>query len=133
MKLKEARAAYYEHSGTASVVSRQAAFAGIAMIWIFKNESSGIVSLPDTLLYPVLFLLLSLSLDFLQYVYSSAAWGIFHRIMEKKHGVEYAGEVFSPKQINWPSNIFFWGKLVFLLLGYVLLINHSMRVVGFMH
>ncbi len=131
MKLEEARNAYYGHSGSASSVARQASFAGIAIIWIFKQENTGAFSLPESLLYPTFFLLLSLSFDLLQYIYSSAAWGIFHRSMEKKHGVEYVGEVYAPKEINWPTIVFFWGKLAFLSLGYFLLLSHSAATVGF--
>lgn len=131
VKLEEARDAYYTHSGTASSVCRQASFAGIAIIWIFKNENAGVFTLPETLLCPTLFLLLSLLSDLLQYMYSSAASGVFHRNMEKKHGVDYTGDVFMPKQLNWPTNLFFWGKLVFLVFGYVLLINHSATSVAF--
>ncbi|MEJ1366288.1 MAG: hypothetical protein RPU42_14530 [Candidatus Sedimenticola sp. (ex Thyasira tokunagai)] len=131
MKLKEVRDAYYGYSGSASTVSRQASFAGIAIVWIFKSENSVAYSLPETLLYPTLFLVLSLTLDLLQYIYSSAAWGIYHRIMEKTHGVEYAGEVYAPEQINWPTNAFFWGKLVCLLVGYIQLIAHAGESIGF--
>lgn len=131
MKLESALTAYYEHSGSASAVSRQASFAGIAIIWIFKNDNFGSLSLPEPLLYPTFFLLLSLAFDLFQYIYSSAAWGIFHRLMEKRYGVDYKGEVYAPSKINWPANIFFWGKLAFLIIGYFLLIKHAAISIGF--
>ena len=38
MKLSDYRETYYEFSGKASDVTRQLAFAGIAIVWIFKIE-----------------------------------------------------------------------------------------------
>ncbi|MFW2439104.1 MAG: hypothetical protein ACN4GR_07005 [Arenicellales bacterium] len=131
MKLSDARDAYYVYSGNASTISRQASFAGIAIIWIFKNEVSGVFSLPDALLLPTLLLLLSLLFDLMQYSYASAAWGLYHRFKEKELGVNYTGEFSASEKINWPSLVFFWGKLIFLLIGYVLLVKHAVKLVGF--
>ncbi|MCG7983492.1 MAG: hypothetical protein JAY90_12195 [Candidatus Thiodiazotropha lotti] len=131
MKIKAALDAYYDHSGAASLVARQVAFAGIAIIWIFKNEAVSSLSLPQPLLYPAFFIIVSLVLDLSQYVYASAAWGIFHRRMEKQYGVDYEGEVYASTKINWPSNVFFWGKIVALVIGYFLLIKYAALAIGF--
>ncbi|MCG8092479.1 MAG: hypothetical protein JAZ17_02445 [Candidatus Thiodiazotropha endolucinida] len=131
MKIKEAREAYYDHSGAASLVARQVAFAGIAIIWIFKTDSLNTLNLPEPLLYPALLIIVSLVLDLSQYVYSSAAWGIFHRRMENKYGVDYEGEVYAPAKINWPSNVFFLGKILALVIGYFLLIKYASLAIVF--
>jgi hypothetical protein len=130
MKLSSYREAYYTHSGNASSVSRQAAFAGIALIWIFNNRTGNEIVLPAELLWPALFLLIGLGLDLLQYIAASAIWGIFTRIKEKQHGAKRDIKVTAPPYLNWPALLFFWGKLVAISAGYVSLliyVNHAIK------
>ncbi len=68
MTLKEAREAYYEHSGKASDVLRQLGVAGIGVIWVFKAEVHGAMVIPRPLLLPALLLVGGLFLDLLQHV-----------------------------------------------------------------
>ncbi len=47
MKLSDYRETYYEFSGKLSDVSRQLSFAGIALIWLFKLDSTPVPKVPD--------------------------------------------------------------------------------------
>lgn len=130
MKLADYLKAYYDFSGAASNVSRQAAFAGIALIWVFNSKSGNTVSLPIDLLWPALCLIIGLGLDLLHYIVASATWGVFHRIKEKKLGTNSDVELSAPKYLNWPLIVFFWGKLFSILAGYVMLlayVHHAIR------
>ena len=131
MKLEDYRKTYYEFSGIASTVSRQAAFAGIALIWIFSNKSGPNISLPNGLLWPAYFLIIGLAFDLLQYIVAAAIWGIFHRIKEHKLGVDYVGDITAPTYLNWPTLVFFWGKVVAILIGYFLLFAFVSRGISF--
>lgn len=131
MKLSDYRSTYYEYTGTASSVSRQAAFAGIALIWVFNNKTGSNISLPIELLWPTLFLVIGLGLDLLQYLISSAIWGLFHRLKEKKHGPTLDPELTAPVYFNWPGLFCFWGKLVSILVGYALLFNFVRYAIKF--
>ena len=131
MKLKDIRDAYSSKSTSASTVSRQASFAGIALIWVFKTQYGSTLALPNELLWPTLFLTLSLSFDLLQYISSSAIWGIFNRLKELEHGPNYEGDIGVSKYLNWPAIFFFWGKLLFVIIGYINIFSYVFNNIKF--
>lgn len=91
MNLREARDHYYQHSGTASGVARQLAFAGIAVVWILATQP-GFVTVPASVLRaPLLAFVIALALDLVQYYWLAAFWGIFSRLKEKKSEHEFEG------------------------------------------
>ena len=66
MKLSDYRNTYYEFSDKASNVGRKLAFAGIAIIWIFKIEGEGAPKIPEKLFTPSALLATALAFDLLQ-------------------------------------------------------------------
>ncbi len=123
MILQDARENYYTFSATLSSVNRQLCFAGIAVIWIFSVEhKNGVHSLDHDLFIPLGLFVLGLALDLLHYMVASALWSYCHRSKEKK-GVKEDEEFKVSYLINWPSNIFFWGKSFSTIIGYSLLLN----------
>ncbi|HET7234112.1 MAG TPA: hypothetical protein VFJ16_29130 [Longimicrobium sp.] len=120
MTLKDAREAYYEHSGKASDVLRQLGVAGIGVIWVFKAEVRGAMVIPSPLLFPALLLVGGLFLDLLQYVLASAIWGAYARRQEQS-GVRPDAEIAAPPGLNWPALACYWGKVVLILAGYLLI------------
>ncbi len=133
MKLKDSRENYYTHSGKASDIVRQLGFAGIALIWIFKTEQGGRFQIPTELFLPATLVVIGLSLDLLQYVAATAAWGIFNRVMElrwQRLGKGPEDEFMAPPWINWAAIGFFWGKVVIMATAYVLLIRFLAQHVG---
>jgi hypothetical protein len=131
VKLSDYRNAYYTHSGNASSVARQAAFAGIALIWIFNSKTGNEVVLPEQLLWPALFLMVGLGLDLLQYIAASAIWGIFHRVKEKELGAIPDPDVTAPPYLNWPALLLFWGKLAAITAGYGSLLVYVKQAIKF--
>ena len=117
MKLSDFRQSYYDFSGASSAVTRQAAFAGIALVWIFNSKSKEGILLPEPLLWPTLFLIACLACDLLHYILSAAIWGVFHRVKEKQ-GVRQEQELSASIYLNWPALALFWSKHCFVLLGY---------------
>lgn len=99
MTLKEARGAYDYFSGKLSDVVRQLSFAGIAVIWIFKNGTS-VVPFDERLVWPLRFLVSALACDLLHYAYSALAWGRFAHLHDK-NGVKDSEEVSPDEKINW--------------------------------
>ena len=118
MKRDEAREIYYEASATLSETVRHLDLAGVAVIWLFRvgEKTGGIVYAP-IFLWPLVLFVLALGFDLLQYAYKAAAWGILHRVMEVKKVPEFS----APAAINWPTLIFFWGKVVFTVIAYFML------------
>lgn len=130
MNLSGYRETYYGFSGSASAVTRQAAFAGIALVWIFNTRGGETITLPQELLWPTLFLVACLACDLLQYIYSAAIWGFYHRHLEKS-GLKEDEEITAPKFFNWPGIGLFWGKHVFVLFGYYGLLSYLLVAIKF--
>lgn len=124
MKLSDARENYYYQSGKLGEIGRQLAFAGIAVIWIFKTE--GFNNVPRELVLPALFFVAALAFDYFQYVYATIAWGLFHRVKEVQAAKTKDGEqddFKAPRSINWPSVTLLWLKVFLLAGGYMVLLR----------
>jgi hypothetical protein len=130
MNLSGYRETYYGFSGSASTVTRQAAFAGIALVWIFNSKADETITLPQELLWPTLFLVACLACDLLQYIYSTAIWGFYHRHLEKS-GLKEDDEITTPRYFNWPGLGLFWGKHALVLLGYYGLLSYLLVAIKF--
>jgi hypothetical protein len=122
MKLKDARDAYDIFSGKLSDIVRQLSFAGIAVIWIFRvGHESGGIAYSTELLIPLGCFVLTLGLDFLQYLYASIAWSRFHRYKELS-GVDNRAEFKAPAWLNIPTLFFFYSKAASIFVGYIFLL-----------
>lgn len=114
MEPRDARENYYFYSGKASDVVRQLGLAAIAVVWVFKTEQAGVAVVPEPLLVAAKWAVLALALDFLQYLYGAAAWGILHRVKERQKAAKYQ----APALLNWPTAVMFWGKAVAMAVSY---------------
>ena len=118
MKLPDSLKAYREYSAKASDVSRQLAFAGLAVVWIFKTDvKNGGPKIPTEFVPATIVLILALTFDLFQYVSATVVWGIFNRGKEKA-GTKLTDEFGAPRAINWPANSFFTAKLIALAVAY---------------
>lgn len=132
MNLSGYKKDYYELSGLASSACRQLAFAGIALIWIFKSGDGSKICLPDSLLIPAGLLVLSLTCDMLQYVSGAIIWGLFHRYHEKRKVTPESDPYVLAKPIyNWPADTFFYLKIASVLLAYFLLLMFVVKAISF--
>lgn len=123
MKLESYRSTYYELSGKASDVARQLSFAGIALIWIFKLENAGPLSIPAPLIFPAALFVVALALDLSQYVFGALIWGAFSHYHERK-GKKDNQNVLAPVYFNWPALLCFWLKVATVLVAYFLVFTH---------
>jgi len=132
--LEDYKQAYYDFTGLTSASARQLAFAGIAIIWIFRNGGSGGLVLPHDLLYPSAFFVVSLAADLFQYFVSSAIWGIFHRVKEKefeKGSLPEDSILKAPVYLNWPNLAFFYVKVLCVLIAYVQMFVFILKTIRF--
>jgi hypothetical protein len=122
---------YEFFTGKASEISRSLAFAGIAIIWIFKNtnETKSII-LPDELTLPLTLLVLALTFDLLQYIIGGLIWFCYYKFKENQ--IE-KGKISSDSDIKAPAilpNIihgFYWLKLFTIIIAYVFLFSFLYR------
>jgi hypothetical protein len=123
VKLSDYKQAYYDFSGLASSTSRQLAFAGVAIIWIFKLEQNGGIVLPSSLLIPATLFIAALGADLLHYYVASIIWGVFHRCNEKKQGDSSDDpELKAPSFANLISIVLYNIKILLVLIGYIYLL-----------
>lgn len=124
MKIQEILDTSYEASDKASNLSRQLAFAGIAIIWIFRvGTKSGGVQFSEELLLPLYCFVAGLALDLGQYVYKAIIWSALNLYHWRKHknndtDVEVSG------CFNVLTHMFFWGKIGLIAYGYILLLGY---------
>jgi hypothetical protein len=121
--LQDARDNYQDNTRSLSTVARQLAYAGIALVWIFKSASGGHPAVAGNLRIPTLLLIGALGADLLQYISSASSWGFFELRMEKKFQRENLDEDLdtfgAPNSINWPGNTFLVVKVGLLVVAYV--------------
>ncbi len=78
------RDTFYESSGMLSTIVRQLGFAGIAIVWVFTTKRTGHgYTMPWAMKLALLLVVISLTLDVLQYLYKTVAWGRHYRDLEK--------------------------------------------------
>ena len=117
-------------SGKLSEISRQLAFAGIAIIWVFRNVNDTqqttafrVVTdtqetIPWSLILPGFLLVLSLTFDFLHYLASNTLLEVFTKRAQKAGQSEFV----APFWMNYPGRVFFYGKILLVALAYLYLL-----------
>ncbi len=129
MKLSGYKEDFYTFSGKASDVARTAAFAGIALVWVFKIDSKPFPKLPEDLLSPTGLFALCLALDLLQYVSATIIWGLFHRHHERKlSNPSDDPELSHSPWLVRPLQLFFTLKLVSVMAGYLFIGKYIIKV-----
>lgn len=123
MQLKDFRGHYSDHSAKASEIQRQIAFAGIAVIWIFRTGSAVDSKIPPQLITSTVLFVASLASALLQYLFASLMWGCYTRIKELK-GTTETDDFKAPRWINWPGNTFFVLKFLFVIIAYYGLLKY---------
>lgn len=122
MKLSDYLDAFYDYSDKASLLSRQLAFAGIAVVWIFKSGDGVNFQLPVPLIYPLLLLVSAFIFDLLQYLVGTCIWYFFHRFHEKK--INSSNKDPNLLASHWYSKfiaLFFGAKIISVLAAYIFL------------
>ena len=119
MKLPEYRQTFYDYSGKVSDLSRQLAFAGLAVIWIFKKDgATDKLTIPGALTLPLLLLVASLACDVLQYFAGTVVWWLFYRIKEIRGFTDEQELGDHSPWLEAPIWIFFLFKFIFLIVAY---------------
>lgn len=125
MKLSEYRKDYQFFSGKLSDITRQLAFAGIALIWVFKIDGT-LPRVPNDLLLPTALLALGLALDLLQYGVQTVIWGLFHRFHEKRRrSGDSDPDVEASPCYNWLALLLFWSKVITVSIALFLVTQYA--------
>jgi hypothetical protein len=123
MKLSEYKKVADNYTSKASEINRQLSLAGVAIIWLFKNPETSPKILDTFLVYPLLFLSISLLSDLIQYVIGGYTWINFFRDEEKKVTLtDQDPEIKASKSKSIPIYFFYYLKIVLMLLAYIFLV-----------
>ncbi len=128
MRLSEFKKRADEYTSKASEITRQLIFAGIAIIWIFRNPNG---KLDTLLIYPLTFLTIALVADLLQYVLGGKVWMDFFRSEEAraKEKNETDPEIKAPKKLSDYIYLCYWLKIGLMFFSYLLLIIYLIRFI----
>lgn len=117
MRLQGYRDTFYTFSGKVSDICRQLALAGIAILWIFKTESNGQLSVPHELVLPGLLIVAGLLADLLQYFVGAIIWFLYYRWQEFQ-GVGEDTELSHSIWFEAPIHFLFWAKAILFIIAY---------------
>ena len=131
VKLAGYRQTFYEFSGKASDVSRQLAFAAIAVIWLFKSDApgGGHLTIPRALILPGALIVTALAADLLQYIMASLIWRIYYRYLEKKRVPPDVDTQHSP-WLEIPITALFWIKVFLVIAAYIFILLFLLSAFG---
>ncbi|AMC10222.1 hypothetical protein Lupro_02680 [Lutibacter profundi] len=115
----------YEYfTGKASEINRSLALGGIAIIWIFKTTSNNVTSIPDILILPLIWLVVALGLDLLQYIVGGIIWWIYYKFKEsevKKGKILADADIKAPSILPGIIHLIYWSKLTSTIIAYYFL------------
>lgn len=139
MKLSEYKKISDTYTSKASDIIRQLILGGIAIIWIFKFSDSGRQTLDRFLLVPLITLCFGLIADLLQYVIGGKIWNNFFIKEERKAKSNQRidptllndPDIKAPRILNKPIYLFYWLKIGFMLISYILIIIYLVRKINF--
>ncbi|EJA7361166.1 hypothetical protein L9W73_17720 [Vibrio aestuarianus] len=126
MNLDFVRQECQDYSKATSEAARRLALAGIAIVWLLADKDK-----EEVLNFlPIWFFLICLCFEFVQYVWGYTSWLIFDYVKENalqdKYGDDGASieeaDFEAPFWMNYPTNFFFFLKIVFVSIGYYFLL-----------
>jgi|SRR6185436_1325159 len=120
MRLEEYRKESQEYSKTTSDLIRNFAFAGIAIIWIFKSSDDKLPLIPNELFKPLLFLVITLVFDLLQNFIPSVIWSIFY--MYKENNTNPEENTKANRWLTAPGWLLYFCKILSIGFAYYLII-----------
>ena len=123
--MKDVQDDFYTFSGKASQLTRQLAFAGIAVVWIFNTTTiKNQIKLDYELIEILKQLIICLLFDFAHAFIPSLVYGIMnftHRVFKKKKEDD---EINYSMLWTMPEWILFTAKIILLLIAYFGLWNY---------
>lgn len=129
MKLSEYKKTSTAYTSKASDITRQLALGGLAIIWFFKDGKI----IDARLLIPLITLPLALMADLAQYVIGGYTWNGFFVRNEKEaiKNQQVDPDIKAPRNLNRPIYIFYWIKIILVLISYLLIINFLLTQIEF--
>jgi len=130
MTLKEIREDYVRYSTNVSELCRNLSYAGIGIVWIFKQSNSDdkltvlfMNSIPENLRWALILFIAVLVVDLFQYVLQTGIWYPYYKKYKKLHLGEDEENVILQEPENY--NIVPWAiwivKLLLVIVAYTMM------------
>lgn len=136
MKLEKYKEEAQFFTSKVSDLNRYLGFVGIAVVWIFKTEVDGKIIIPYELFMPLVLFVISLVVDFLQYIYGATVWTIFFRYHENQKKKNPSKRIYQQDDIKSPKILpnltyycFFYPKVIINIIGYGFLISFILQAI----
>lgn len=123
MKLEQYKKEAHEFQGLTSGLVRQFAFAGIALIWIFKIDKPNEHLIPNECYWSLLFFVITLIFDFLQYFIPSIIWMRYFKHHEKLNNGNVEIDIKAKNYYSFPGYFCYYSKVIFLFIGYGMILT----------
>lgn len=130
MKLEDIRETYQYSSGKVSDIVRYLGLAGIAVIWMFKTEVDGIISLPTELLWPTYYIIVGLALDLIHYIVHALIYFGYFLYLEKIKKYKETNEFLYPEWMQWVVWTIWILKIIPIIMAYFALIEFFSRKIN---
>lgn len=118
-----------DNTSKASTNVRNLAFAGIAIVWLFKSSDPEKPIIPDELIFPLILFCLALTFDFIQYVWAGFIWLYKAKKSEKMNSICRDYEVTLSSKIPNSIHIIYWLKVVTIVVSYILLATYLSSII----
>lgn len=113
MQIKELRKDYEEYSAQVGDLNRKLIYTGIAVIWLFRiSLDNSSTTLPNALHVPLLMLVFSFSIEFVQKIYQTLATYFQYLFFRHKHKCSSNVEDVVVQEKEWIASI---GWILWLL------------------
>jgi len=112
----------YELSKRTSEISRQLAFAGIAVIWIYKNPDNAPTIIKDGLVFPLFLWVTCLGIDLLQHFFGALTSYVFFHIKQYQDNggkLKDTTDIPAPYWMDFTATTLFIFKIVANIWAYI--------------
>ncbi|MBI5281694.1 MAG: hypothetical protein HY858_08445 [Candidatus Solibacter usitatus] len=118
MKLDELKSAYELRSSKVSDYVRQLSFAGIGLVWVFRDGAGQEAPhLDSRLIVAALLMAVTLTIDLIHYLLGTIILFLYFRHKEKA-GTKRDDEFTMTEALTWPTWILFYLKTGTMLMAY---------------
>jgi len=117
------RSTYKHNTETASKITRNLGYAGIAFVWGLRSTDD---SLPIWLLVVCGLLALGLMADVLQYFITSCMYWLHYRKLQEA-GLKDSDSIAVPGRLHEPARVCYFSKVFLILAAYVVLLIYLLE------
>lgn len=124
---------YREVTKTTSEIVRTLSLTGVVVVWTFRNSTENQKLFADLLIKALLFIIISVTLDLMQYIFMSISLKLFHKkneikLQNNEIKSEEADELEYPRTLSAIPTIIFYLKILSMFIGYFFIYKYIIQL-----